>query len=71
MTTVEYKSNVIESAPDYSYTTKPDENDLLINRLDEIDGEGGCSSALSGTVLLPIMGALSAAVLGKGGKKDE
>lgn len=71
LTTVEYKSNIIQSAPDYSYTTQPDENDLLINRLDEIEQNGGCSSALPCGVIVPLAGAFGVALLQKGRKKDE
>ncbi len=67
LTSVEYKPNVIAPTPDYNYTTKLDDEDLLINRLDEI--EGGCSSAIGGLAVLPVLGG--ALLLAKRGKKDE
>ena len=67
LTTVEYKSNAIADTPDYEYTTKLDDEDLLINRLDEI--ESGCSSVVGGLAALPLVGVAALAL--KGRKKDE
>ena len=72
LTTVEYKSNVMEATPDYEYTTQPDENDLLINRWERVDASnGGCTSTIGAVTVLPIIGAVACALLRKGRKEDE
>ena len=70
---IEYKSNYIPSTPDYDYTTKTDDGDLLVNRIEEVNvgKEKGCGSALTCSMLLPVLTAGVIAVAGKGGKKDE
>lgn len=72
-TSVEYKSNYIPTTPDFDYTTKTDEGDLLVNRMEEVNAkeEGGCGSALGCAMITPILLAGAVAVCAKGGKKDE
>ena len=70
---IEYKSNYIPSTPDFDYTTKTEDGDLLINRIEEVnvEEEKGCGSVLSCSMLMPLLTAGAIAVARKGGKKDE
>ncbi len=73
----EYKSNVREQTPDYNYTTNPDANDLLANKIengdmnDSLQEDGyGCVSVVDGTqILLPVL--LVATFLSERRKKHE
>lgn len=65
----EYKSNLWEKTPDYDYKTKPDENDLLGNKIKNDDIEvttpaaqsGGCGSSLG--FASPAVALLAAAMI--------